>query len=73
MSVPDFFDFHESFQQHRGDIMAVQGWREGQTLFNTLAVVHPEVAERLRGSLVDPFHREVIAPETWGFIMENWA
>lgn len=72
MSIPDFFDFYEWFQKSRGDIMAVQGWREGQTLYNTLAVFHPEAAKRLLGSLVDPFHREVLAPETWEFIMENW-
>lgn len=33
-------------------------WRWGQTLFNALAMDHPAIAEEIRGSPLDPFHKE---------------
>lgn len=33
-------------------------WRSGQGHFNVLAALHPEVAERVRTSALDPFYRD---------------
>ena len=33
-------------------------WRKGQALFNTLVEIYPEIAETVRGTENDPFHRD---------------
>ena len=38
-------------------------WRQGQAFFNVLARVNSPLAERVRGSLVDPFYSDEIIPE----------
>ena len=34
----------------------IHQWRWGQSIFNALAALHPEVAETVRDTKVDPFH-----------------
>lgn len=46
--------------------------RFGQVLFNHLAVLRPDISEALRGSLIDPFHRDAVKQETWDFITDKW-
>jgi len=48
--------------------------RYGQTLFNVLTKVRPDIAEELRGTKLDPFHKtgEHILPETYKFIHDLW-
>lgn len=48
--------------------------RYGQSLFNTLAHHRPEIAEQLRGTHLDPFHKtgEKISLETYEFIKNLW-
>jgi hypothetical protein len=36
--------------------------RYGQYFFNMLRVVRPDVAEVLRGSMIDPFYLEMVTP-----------
>jgi hypothetical protein len=33
-------------------------WRVGQTYFNTLNQMDPEAANKIRGTLADPFYRD---------------
>jgi hypothetical protein len=47
-------------------------WRYGQTFFNTMSAHRPDIAEMLRGSLHDPFHKEVISQDTHNFISVRW-
>lgn len=49
-------------------------WRYGQVLFNALWAVRPELANKVRGTRLDPFHREreEINPEFWTLIAERW-
>lgn len=47
-------------------------WRYGQMFFNMASNVRPDVAEALRGTLHDPFHKNVISPETHVFIEGLW-
>lgn len=41
-----------------GNSKTIKGQRPGQYVFNTMAEVFPEVAEPLRGSLLDPFYQD---------------
>ena len=33
-------------------------WRKGQSFFNALYELHPEVADKIRGTDLDPFHHD---------------
>lgn len=33
-------------------------WRYGQTVFNTMYDIHPEVAQKYCGTLIDPFYND---------------
>lgn len=33
-------------------------YRQGQSFFNALYVMHPEVADNIRGSTVDPYYKD---------------
>lgn len=33
-------------------------WRYGQTVFNTMHQLYPVVADKFRGSTIDPFHND---------------
>lgn len=72
-TTTDFNDFMAALnlwfsRQAPGD------WRYGQALFNALAMHRPDIAERLRGTRLDPFYREMseIKQETWDRIAELW-
>lgn len=47
--------------------------RNGQAAFNALATVRPDLAEVVRGSLVDPFYRDELLPEFYEFLSEWWG
>ena len=44
-------------------------WRRGQTLFNAVNSLYPEIADRLRGTDIDPFHRNDRYGECWDYII----
>lgn len=46
--------------------------RKGQSLFNVLAEVQPAVAEKLRGTYLDPFYHDERIGEALGFIHQQW-
>lgn len=37
-------------------------WRMGQTYFNVLMDAAPDLAEEIRGTDLDPFHRDEVLP-----------
>lgn len=51
-------------------------WRIGQLMFNELAYVKPRLAEKIRGTEVDPFYAEDMSDEHLQafceFINEHW-
>ena len=53
-------------QPKKGDL------RLGQIFFNDLCVVRPEIAEQLRGSMLDPFFKERITQVVSDFVRERW-
>ena len=49
-------------------------WRYGQTLFNILHRVRPDLSEKIRGSKLDPFYKYTyneIHPFL-RYVQENW-
>ena len=47
-------------------------WRKGQTLFNALYRVRPELADRYRGSDIDPFYRDDRIGEFLRAVERDW-
>ena len=45
-------------------------WRRGQAAFNTLSSLHPDLAEKVRGTAIDPFYRDEIGTRFWAFVSE---
>ena len=43
-------------------------WRNGQTHFNVLCDMYPELAEKVRCSNIDPFHNDNILPNFLSFV-----
>jgi len=48
-------------------------WREGQRFFNYLYELRPDLAERMRGTLGDPFHREAVTDRMWIWVVLHWG
>lgn len=46
--------------------------RWGQGLFNHLCTVRPELAEKIRGTELDPFYRDDRVPVFLEFLEKNW-
>lgn len=46
--------------------------RKGQAFFNELLVVRPDIAERARGSALDPFYQDARLPEFLAFVAVKW-
>ena len=48
-------------------------WRDGQRFFNFLYEVRPDLAEQLRGTLEDPFHKESLTDRIWIWLVLHWG
>lgn len=46
--------------------------RYGQHWFNVLRAIRPDLAELVRATQLDPFHRETVSDETISFVVERW-
>lgn len=46
--------------------------RYGQVYFNLLSAARPDIAEALRGTMLDPFHRNEVKDETHKFVESKW-
>jgi hypothetical protein len=47
-------------------------WRYGQTYFNVLSSVKPSLAELVRSTIYDPFHKDVIPEQTEKLLRDKW-
>lgn len=49
-------------------------WREGQTYFNVLYYdgFDPEFANSIRGSDLDPFHRDIVISSFLDAVIDRW-
>ena len=57
------------------DVSRHYGWRYGQSLFNLLLAVRPNLAEVIRATPIDPFYADEaddIDPEVWELLESRW-
>lgn len=48
-------------------------WRYGQTIFNVLHAIRPDLSEQMRGAYeLDPFYRDDLTHRALNWIKENW-
>lgn len=47
-------------------------WRAGQTYYNVLTEARPELAEKVRGSSIDPFYQDERIADFLVFISDHW-
>lgn len=64
--------FAEYLQQVNQAKLDHPQWRKGQSFFNVLAEVRPDLSEPLRGGEFDPFHRDEVIREFLQQISEKW-
>ena len=48
------------------------GWRRGQTAFNGLLQVRPDLAETIRSGPLDPFNDDDTLPAFEEWVRRNW-
>jgi len=67
--MPTFSDYlqvvNEWYRQH-------SYWRMGQAYFNVLYSQQPEMADQIRGGVLDPFYNDRRIPEFLVFVEEHW-
>lgn len=71
--VPDFFEFYQSWSAS----FQPSSQRRGQYAFNYLYEIRPDVADQIRGSLLDPFHWsdydwKMRKDKFWNRVMDLW-
>lgn len=71
MLVATFNDFCHAVASYM-DHPATSHWRTGQKAFNLLSRVRPDIAELVRGSDMDPFHRDDRLPAFYDFVARHW-
>ena len=47
--------------------------RLGQVYFNVLSKIRPDIAEQIRGTMFDPFQRDVIHPKVSDRVRTLWG
>lgn len=47
-------------------------WRSGQTHFNALRRMRPDLANEVLGTAIDPFHLDERLPDFVAYVQENW-
>lgn len=69
-------DFYDYLNKVITNNILHPSWRIGQSYFNTLNMDRPDLANRVRGSLNDPFYAEFPTDPRISrfidFIAENW-
>lgn len=51
----DNSQFRKAVNQTR---LVYHSWRYGQTVFNVMHMMHPEIADLYRGTVLDPFYHD---------------
>jgi hypothetical protein len=72
MLVATFNDYLHAVASYM-DHPATQNWRAGQCAFNLLVRVRGDIAELVRGSDMDPFHRDANLPAFYDFVARHWG
>jgi hypothetical protein len=70
---PDWVTYYDFLAQFKAAYANKQfDQRFGQAYFNALYQVRPEIADTIRGSRLDPFHKNYVPAETEMFVQEAW-
>jgi hypothetical protein len=48
------------------------GYRYGQVYFNLLWEHRPDISEKIRGTSLDPFHKDAVLSATHQFVETSW-
>jgi hypothetical protein len=70
MTLKEFVNTHQRHDYKRSPLSQTQ--RYGQWLFNELYDVKPELANSIRGTMVDPFYHDNRTPEFWCALILKW-
>lgn len=46
-------------------------WRKGQSFFNALYILYPDVGDAVRGTSVDPYHRDEKIEDCINFLIKK--
>ena len=46
--------------------------RYGQLFFNVLYERHPRLADDIRATTLDPFHKDAVESEVWEYCHQKW-
>lgn len=47
-------------------------YRQGQAAFNTLYAVHPQLAEAVHFTDIDPFYNDSVLPDFYEWVNDHW-
>jgi hypothetical protein len=67
LPIHDFFDMTAKSYDPKA------GLRIGQHWYNSLARVRPDIAAKLVGTLIDPFHKDFVPTDFIQFVMDSWG
>lgn len=68
----NYYSFRLAVQQEWAEQDEPRPQRLGQMYFNMLLGIRPDLAEKLRGSLRDPFYKDYISHETEAMVESEW-
>lgn len=55
------------------DTPTSEQWRRGQAYFNILHLMRPDLAERVRGTPMDPFHQDDKIGDFLAWVVLHWG
>lgn len=68
----DYIEFRTLVDQDPANERGV--WiREGQYAFNCLFANRPDLSEQVRGTVLDPYHRDERLPQFWIWVEQHWG
>ena len=67
ISYEEFLALVEKYEK------AVSEWRPGQAYFNMLTSARPELAELIRGTIHDPYHKDAVSEQTHQYVKSKWS
>ena len=65
-------DFDEFLAEVKNVKSRHHHWRLGQAAFNTLYWMRPDLSERIRGTVLDPFYDDSLPASFCDWLKENW-
>lgn len=73
MNLKDYISYEDFMERvHKYHAQFKDEWRYGQTYFNILTSVRRDIAESIRGTIHDPFHKEQVSNETEKIVKSLW-